>query len=84
MKIWFKAYTDAVKMIRYTLGTNHVYLGDRLLLRVLKRYLFRCFDKNCPFLITLSRSVKAIKLTLARIIIYKDDVPLLRDANKNV
>ena len=77
LKIWFKAYTDAVEMIRYTLATNHVYLGDILLLRVLKKYLFRCFDKNCPFLITLSRSVKAIKLALARSIIYPGDVPLV-------
>ena len=29
LNIWFKAYTDAVEMIRYTLATKHVYLVDR-------------------------------------------------------
>ena len=70
----FKAYTDAVEMIRYALATNHV---ERSPLRVFKKYLFRCFNKICPFLITLSRSVKAIKLTLACSIIYTGDVPLV-------
>ena len=30
LNLWLDAYNDASEVIKYTLATNHAYLGDRL------------------------------------------------------
>ena len=42
LNLWLDAYNDASEVIKYTLATNHAYLGDRPFLCALKKYLIRC------------------------------------------
>ena len=51
LNVWLDAYNDALEVIKYTLATNHAYLGGRPLFRVPKKYLFKFLDENDRFLI---------------------------------